>query len=161
MSGVIGKSGWERLRPWLPGAVVVVGLAAAVCAVIWVRAAARSSPDAWASSIEAVTTAALALITSWYAYLAFKLLDAQRSGPRVAAWETALRDLSIYLARQRAAMWTASGFFPVGQPAGAPPDLQELIASGDAIRDQYHHLLEIMGLLPTKFAKQSWESSYS
>lgn len=111
----------RRLRPMVPGAIVAVLAAATIAAVVWLHSAARKSPDAWPSSVAAGTTATLALITLWYAYLTHRLLEAQRSAARTAGWETALRDLSLYLNRERAVIWTASDFFPIDRPGATPP----------------------------------------
>jgi len=126
-------------------------VAATVAAVLWMHSAAKTSPDAWPTSVAAGTTAALALITLWYAYLTHRLLDAQRSAARVTGWETALRELSIYLNRERIVFWAASSYFPVDRPGANPPDLKALIASRDAFRRLRDHLLEVLGLLPRKF----------
>ena len=87
----------RRLRPVVLGAVIAVLAAATIAGVVWLHSAARTSPDAWPSSVAAGTTATLALVTFWYAYLTHRLLEAQRSAPRTAGWEAALRDLSLYL----------------------------------------------------------------
>src|SRR5260370_10986003 len=66
------KLAWRtvrRLRPMVPGAIVAVLAAATIAAVVWLHSAARKSPDAWPSSVAAGTTATLALVTLWYAYL--------------------------------------------------------------------------------------------
>jgi hypothetical protein len=144
----------EQLRRWLPAAVVVIGLAATVWVIIWIHSAARSSPDSWATSVAAVTTAALALITLWYAYLTFKLLEAQRSAPRTAAWETALRDLSLYMAQKHDVMWKAEQCFPGDDPDYMPLPLLEMFARRDGMTELCDHLLNVMGLLPTSFQKQ-------
>jgi hypothetical protein len=85
----------RRLRPMVPAVIVAVLAGATVVTVVWLHSAARTSPDAWPSSVAAGTTATLALITLWYAYLTHRLLEAQRSAARTAGWETALRDLSL------------------------------------------------------------------
>jgi hypothetical protein len=95
------------------------------------------------------------LITLWYAYLTFKLLNAQRSAPRTAAWETALRDLSLYMAQKRQVIWSVEESFPADKPdTWTPPGVLELFARRDAIEELYDHLLDVMGLLPTEFQKQ-------
>ena len=54
------------------------------------------STDAWSAAIGAVATVVLVLVTAWYAYLTYSLVQAQRSSARTAGWETALRDLTIF-----------------------------------------------------------------
>jgi hypothetical protein len=135
----------------VPGAIVAVLAGATIAAVVWLHSAARTSPDAWPSAVAAGTTAVLALVTLWYAYLTHRLLEAQRSAPRTAGWETALRDLSLYLNRERTVIWTASGLVPLDHPDADPPDLMALAnirVEFVRIRD---HLLEILGLLPRRF----------
>jgi hypothetical protein len=143
----------EQLRRWLPGAVAIIGAAATVWAIIWIHSAARTSPDAWPTSVAAGTTAALTLITLWYVYLSFKLLEAQRSAPRTTARETVLRDLSVYMAQQREVMWKAEQCFPTGEPDYEPPPLLEMFARRDGMMELCNHLLDVMGLLPTNFQK--------
>ena len=141
----------RRLRPVVPAVIAAVLAGATVAAVIWLHSAARTSPDAWPSSVAAGTTATLALITLWYAYLTHRLLEAQRSAARTAGWETALRDLSLYLNRERAVIWTASDFFPIDRPDVDPPDLMALADTRVAFVRIRDHLLEILGLLPRRF----------
>jgi hypothetical protein len=141
-----------RLRPMVPAVIVAVLAGATVAAVVWLHSAARTSPDAWPSAVAAGTTATLALITLWYAYLTHRLLEAQRSAARTAGWETALRDLSLYLNRERAVIWTASDFFPIDRPGADPPDLVALADTRVAFVRIRDHLLEILGLLPRRFA---------
>lgn len=106
----------------VPGVIVAVLAGATIAMVVWLHAAARTSADAWLSSVSAGTTATLALITLWYAYLTHRLLEAQRTSARTAAWETALRDLSVYLNKEREIIWTASGYFPIDRPDVHAPD---------------------------------------
>lgn len=140
------------LRRWLMGIAAVILVAATVAAVVWLHSAARSSPEAWPTSVAAGTTATLALITLWYAYLTHRLLDAQRSGPRLAGWETALRELSLYLNRKRKVFWRLTDIFPLGRPDVDPPSLRVLMKSRDAFRGMTEHLLEVFGLLPRRYA---------
>lgn len=130
----------------------IILIAATVRAVIWLHSAARTSPDSWPTSVAAGTTAALALITLCYAYLTHRLLEAQRAGPRVAGWETALRELSLHLNRERRVFWAATDIFPLSRSGADPPSLPMLMGSRDAFRGMYEHLLEILGLLPRDFA---------
>jgi hypothetical protein len=139
------------LRQWLPGMVAIILIAATIAAVVWLHSAARSSPDAWPTSVAAGTTAALALITLWYAYLTHRLLSAQRASPRLAGWETALRDLSLYLNRKNKVLWALTDIFPLGAPGVDPPSLKLLMKSRDSLRGITEHLLEIVGLLPRDF----------
>jgi hypothetical protein len=141
----------RRLRPVVPGVVIAVLAAATIAGVVWLHSAARKSPDAWPTAVAAGTTATLALITLWYAYLTHRLLEAQRSAPRTAGWETALRDLSLYLNRERSVIWTASDFFPIDRPGGVTPDLMVLADTRVAFVRIRDHLLEILGLLPRSF----------
>ena len=46
-------------------------------------------------------------------------------------------------------------FFPVDLHGSTPPDLLKLIASRDALRELYEHLLEVVGLMPKQFAGQA------
>jgi hypothetical protein len=146
----------KRLRSWLPGIVVITLAGVTVVTVIWLHSAARSSPDAWPTSVAAGTTAALALITLWYAYLTHRLLEAQRSGPRIAGWETASRELSVYLNRQRSTLIAMSGIFPLGRPDAEPPDLSVLIETVEVLRSTREHLLEIVGILPQIFISEAF-----
>lgn len=141
-----------RFRTIVPIAIIAVLAGATVAGVVWLHSAARMSPDAWPTSVAAGTTATLALVTLWYAYLTHRLLEAQRSAPRTAAWEAALRDLSLYLNRERAVIWTASNFFPVDRPGVEPPDLVVLADTLSGFIRVRDHLLEILGLLPRRFA---------
>lgn len=141
----------RRLRPIVPALIVAILAGATVATVVWLHSAARKSPDAWPSSVAAGTTATLALVTLWYAYLTHRLLEAQRSAPRTAGWETALRDFSLYLNKERAAIWTASDFFPIDRPDADPPDLMDLANTRVAFVRIRDHLLEILGLLPRTF----------
>jgi hypothetical protein len=149
------RQAWKRRRSWLPGIVVIALAIATIATIIWLHSAARNSSDAWPTSVAAGTTAALALITMWYAYLTHRLLETQRAGPRIAGWETALRELSPYLNRQRNIVWEVTGAFPLGDPDNEPPTLQALMEVIDAFRSTREHLLEIMGLLPRKFVAES------
>jgi hypothetical protein len=63
-----------------------------------------------------------------------------------------LRELSLYLNRERRVFWAATDIFPLGRSGADPPSLQMLIGSRDAFRGMYEHLLEILGLLPRDFA---------
>lgn len=148
---VVGRT-VKRLRPIVPVAIVAILAAATIEAVVWLHSAARKSPDAWPTSVAAGTTATLALVTLWYAYLTHRLLEAQRLAPRTAGWETALRDLSLYLNKERSVLWSASNFFPVDRPNADPPDLMDLADTLNAFTRFRDHLLEILGLLPRRFA---------
>jgi hypothetical protein len=141
----------SRLRPLVPGVVFILLAGATIAAVVWLHSAARTSPDAWPTSVAAGTTATLALVTLWYAYLTHRLLEAQRSAPRTAAWEAALRDLSLYLNTERSVLWTASDYFPIGRPNVDPLDLMALADSRVAFVRIRDHLLANLGLLPKKF----------
>ena len=101
------------------------------------------------------TTATLALVTLWYAYLTHRLLEAQRSAARTAGWETALRDLSLYLNRERAIIWTASDFFPITGLMSTPPDLMALADTRVAFVRIRDHLLETWACCP----EGSWQGS--
>ncbi len=147
---LVGRA-MRRLGPMVPAMIVAVLAGATVAAVVWLHSAARKSPDAWPSSVAAGTTATLALVTLWYAYLTHRLLEAQRSAARTAGWETALRDLSLYLNRERAVIWTVSDFFPIDRPDADPPDLMALADIRVAFVRIRDHLLEILGLLPRRF----------
>lgn len=143
------------LKQGIPAFVAaLIGIGLVVWGIVRLHAALRPSQDAWAASIEAVTTAALVLITAWYAYLTSKLLGAQRTGARVAGWEAALRDLSFYLSSKRRVMWTAAGFFPVDQTV-RPPMILDVLRSREALTEIRDHLLDVMGLLPEKFSAQA------
>jgi hypothetical protein len=146
----IGR-GVRRLRPMVPGTIVAVLAGATIAVVIWLHSAARASPDAWPSSVAAGTTATLALITLWYAYLTHRLLEAQRSAARTAGWESALRDLSLYLNREREVIWTASDYFPVDRPDLHAPDPLVMANTRVELTRIRDHLLEILGLLPRRF----------
>lgn len=76
---------WPSVKRTLPLVIGVGGVAAMVWAIARLHSVMRSSPDAWASAIGAVTTVALVLITAWYAYVTYRMLDAQRSAPRAVA----------------------------------------------------------------------------
>jgi hypothetical protein len=91
-------------------------------------------------------------VTAWYAYLTYSLVQAQRSSARTAGWETALRDLSLFIGKNRQAIWTASAFFPI-DTSTRPPMLLDLLASRDALAEIRRHLLSTLGVLPTEFAK--------
>ena len=136
----------------MPRVVAVLLIAVTVEAVIWLHSAARTSPDAWPTSVAAGTTAALALITLWYAYLTHRLLNAQQAAPRIAGWETALRDLSAFLNRERTVIWTACGYFPLGSSDSSPPDIHALAQTKNELVRIRDHLLEVLGLLPRTFA---------
>jgi len=81
-------------------------------------------------------------------------LEHQRLAPRLAGWETAVRDLSLFLGRERRAIWSASAFFPVESDEKDPPELMPLIDSRDALRDIYMALLGMLGVLPSEIAKK-------
>jgi hypothetical protein len=130
-------------------------ITAAVCALglgtVGLHALLGHSADAWAAAVEAASTVALVTITGWYSYLTLKLVEAQKSAPRWAAWEASLRDLSRFMARNHQAFWTATAFFPVDITA-RPPMLNDVIASRDAMRDVRDALLEFVGVLPKSVA---------
>jgi hypothetical protein len=81
-----------------------VGLTIAIIAAAAALGAVVAALGSWKAALRANQTTA-------------QMLDAQRSGPRVATWETTLRDLSIYLHRKRLVMLIASQFFPVKSSA--------------------------------------------
>lgn len=110
------------------------------------------STDAWAAAIGSVSTVVLVLVTAFSAYLTYCLLEAQRSGPRTAARETAIRELGIFIARNNNVFWTAEKFFPVDTSA-APPDTIEILKSRDGLTGVRDHLMEVFELLPDQFAK--------
>jgi hypothetical protein len=93
----------------------------------------------------------LVLITAWYAYVTFRMLDTQRSAPRAAAQETALRELLKFMASNHTAIWKAAGFFPVDVSA-RPPMLLDILGSRDDLGRLREHMLEVEGLLPRRFA---------
>ena len=78
----------------------------------------KRSPDSWPSSVAAGTTVALALITLWYACITHRLLQAQQLAARTSGWESASRDLSVYLNKERALFWSAEAYFPESNPGG-------------------------------------------
>jgi len=154
MSAVTSTDRWQRVRSrfsgalgfirravtWLRGGlsvlVTIIVIGATAAAVIWLHSAARTSPDAWPTSVAAGTTAFLTLITLWYAYVTHRLLDAQRAAPRIAGWETALRELSLFLNRERAVLWTTAEYFSALSSGAGPAELKELIASKDKVAVQ-------------------------
>ena len=136
----------------MPRVVAVLLIAATVEVVIWLHSAARTSPDAWPTSVAAGTTAALALITLWYAYLTQRLLNAQQTAPRIAGWETALRDLSTFLNHERPVIWTACACFPICSSGSSPPDIHALAQTKNELVRLRDHLLEVLGLVPRTFA---------
>ena len=62
-----------------------------------------------------------------------------------------MRDLSLYLNKERAVIWTVSDFFPIDRPDADPPDLMALADTRVAFVRIRDHLLEILGLLPRRF----------
>ncbi len=131
--------------------VVVVGGAIAATFGLHALLVRSGSTDAWAAAIGAVSTVVLVLITGWYAFLTFGLLQAQRSSARTASWETALRDLAIFVGRRNEVFWAVARYFPVNTDA-APPDMAEVFKSRDALGEIQNHLTEIFALLPEDFA---------
>lgn len=81
-------------------------------------------------------------------------LEHQRIAPRLAGWEAAVRELSLYMGRERDAIWTASAFFPVDSDKKDPPELMALIESRDALQRIYMALLGMLGVLPPQIAKK-------
>lgn len=132
-------------------AVVIGGGSAAATFGLHAALVRSGSTDAWAAAIGAVSTAVLVLITGWYALLTFELLHAQRSSARTAGWETALRDLAIFIGKHNAVFWAAAQHFPVDTHAD-PPEMTEVFKSRDALIDIRNHLMEIFALLPEHFA---------
>jgi len=128
------------------GALIALGLG-----TVALHRALRKSPDSWAAAIEAIATVALVLITGWYAYLTFRLVQAQNLAPRLAGWEAALRELSRVLARSNGVLWTAESFFPI-KTSERPPMLLDVLASRDAIREVRDQMLELVGVLPRDIA---------
>jgi hypothetical protein len=134
------------MRGWKV-AVLIVGLVAAlVGGVIGLHALFKES-NAWAPAVQASSTIVLVAITGAYAYLTHGLVVAQRTGPRRATHETALGDLSQFLARHNEAVWTASRLFPVDTEA-RPPMIPDVTASRDALHDVRDGLLERVAVLP-------------
>jgi hypothetical protein len=131
--------------------VVIVGGSAAATFGLHALLVRSGSTDAWAAAIGAVSTVVLVLITGWYAFLTFGLLQAQRSSARITGWETALRDLAIFIGRHNGVFWTAARYFPVDTHAN-PPDMTEVFKSRDALVDIRNHLMETFALLPKHFA---------
>lgn len=135
-------------------AVAIIGGAVTATFGLHALLARSGSNDAWAAAIEAVAAVVLVLVTAWYVYLTYGLLAAQRSGPRMTAWETALRDLSTFIARNDQVFWTTAAFFPVDTSV-APPNMVEIFKSRDALHEVRNHLMETFALLPEQFAKLS------
>lgn len=150
-TGLLVRLIWPRVRSALPLVIGAGGVVATVWAIAHLHTLMRSSPDAWASAISAVTTVALVLITAWYAYVTSRMLDAQRSAPRAAAQETALRELLRFMASNHTVIWRAAGFFPVDVSA-RPPMVLDILGSRDGLVRRREHMLEVEGLLPRRFA---------
>lgn len=81
-------------------------------------------------------------------------LAQQRLAPRFAGWEAAVRDLSLYLGRERNAVWNARSYFPVDSDEKDPPELMALIDSRDALRRICMDMLGMLGVLPREIAKR-------
>jgi hypothetical protein len=150
-TGLLAQLIWPRFRVALPLVIGAGGVAAMVWAIAHLHTLMRSSPDAWASAISAVTTVALVVITAWYAYVTSRMLHAQRSAPRATAQESALRELLRFMAGNHAAIWKAAGFFPL-DVAARPPMVLDILGSRDDLGRLRDHMLEVEGLLPRRFA---------
>ncbi len=109
-------------KPVLVPSCIAIGLGGSYAATLGLHSllARAGSTDAWSAAIGAVATVVLVLVTAWYAYLTFSLVQAQRSSARTAGWETALRDLSLFIGKNRQAIWTASAFFPIDTSTRPP-----------------------------------------
>lgn len=133
----------------------MVGLAAAlVAAVLGMHALLGTSQDAWAASIQTVTTVVLVVITAVYVYFTYDLVRAQRVAPRAEGHEAAVRDLATFVGSHRQVIWTAAQFFPVNTNK-RPPMLRDVIASRDALTELRNHLLEVLPTLPRYVAAPS------
>lgn len=137
--------------------VVVVGGSIAATFALHALLVRGGSTDAWAAAIGAVSTVVLVLITGWYAFLTFGLLQAQRSSARTAGWETALRDLAIFMGRHNEVIWAAARYFPVNTEA-APPDMTDVFNSRNALGEVRTHLMATFALLPEHFAGVTLET---
>ncbi len=81
-------------------------------------------------------------------------LEHQRLAPRFAGWETAMRELSLFLGRERHAIWNASSHFPVDAEGKDPPELMALIDNRDSLRRVCMDMLGTLGVVPKEFAKK-------
>lgn len=81
-------------------------------------------------------------------------LEQQRLAPRFTGWETAVRELSLFLGRERHAIWNARSYFPVDSDEKDPPELMALINDRDALQRICMDLLGMLGVLPREIAKK-------
>jgi hypothetical protein len=81
-------------------------------------------------------------------------LEQQRLAPRFTGWETAVRELSLFLGRERHAIWNACSYLPVDTDEKDPPELMALIEDRDALRRICMDLLGMLGVLPREIAKK-------
>lgn len=145
---------WQHAAARMTGiAALLLGGAAAGTLGLHSLLVRSGSTDAWAAAIEAAAAAVLVLVTAWYVYLTYGLLEAQRTSARTAAWETAARDLSLFVNKNHLPMWDAAKLFPM-YPPREPPDVMDVISSRDAINAMRQHLLDTMGLLPREIARK-------
>ena len=131
--------------------VTLVVVLLLVGATVGLHDATASSSDAWGTSIEAVATVVLVVITAWYAFLTYRLTSLQERAPRAESWEVSLRELSRLIARRHQTLWTAAEFFPV-DTAARPPMITDVTDSRDALKELRNDVLELVGLLPRDMA---------
>jgi hypothetical protein len=81
-------------------------------------------------------------------------LEQQRLAPRFTGWEAAVRELSLFLGRERHAIRNACSYFPVDSNEKDPPELMALIEDRDALRRICMDLLGMLGVLPREIAKK-------
>jgi hypothetical protein len=134
--------------------VTIIVVALASLATIGLRTLLKSSPDAWASAIVAVATVVLVAVTSWYVYLTSGLLQAQRLGPRAAAWEESLRKLQQVMGQYQPSMTEMSEY--TLDTSDWPDDrtLEALLSQVEQLTTISEHLLGFYGLLPIDFVSQ-------
>jgi hypothetical protein len=132
---------------WTKPALAIGGLLALLVGGVVGLHALFQEDSAWAPAVQAMSTVVLVAITGCYAYLTFRLVEAQRSAPRRAAWEDALRELSRFIAQNNEAVWNATALFPVDTES-APADLMKPLDGRDAMRALRNGLLERTGLVP-------------
>jgi hypothetical protein len=142
-----------RRRVLVPACIMLL-LAGAYPATLWLHSllARSGSTDAWAVAIGTVATVQLVLVTAWYAYLTFSLLEAQRAAPRAVSWESALREVSRYIVDNHWSIWPIALSMPVD--TSKPPESEEIAARASTLSEVGIKLLKLAPQLPDAFMRK-------
>jgi hypothetical protein len=139
-----------RRRVLVPTFILLL-LVATYPATLWLHSllVKSGSTDAWAAAIGTVATVELVLVTAWYAYLTFSLLEAQRAAPRAASWESALREVMRYMVGSQWTVMPTLLSAPVDM--SKQPDGKEIVERAGVLTDAGIELTKLAVHLPNAF----------